>query len=52
MIRFHNSLSGRKEPLMPLTPRHIRMYVCGITVYDYIHIGHARMLIVFDTVYR
>jgi cysteinyl-tRNA synthetase len=52
MIRIHNSMSGEKEPLQPITPGQVRMYVCGMTVYDYIHIGHARMLSVFDMVSR
>jgi cysteinyl-tRNA synthetase len=52
MIRIHNSMSGEKEPLKPINAGQIRMYVCGMTVYDYIHIGHARMLIVFDVVSR
>ena len=52
MIRIHNSMTGEKEPLTPINPGQIRMYVCGMTVYDYIHIGHARMLIVFDVVSR
>ncbi|WP_116811155.1 cysteine--tRNA ligase [Steroidobacter cummioxidans] len=52
MIRIHNSLSGQKEPLTPITPGQVRMYVCGITVYDYVHVGHARMFIVFDMVRR
>jgi len=52
MIRVHNSLTGQKQPLTPIMPGAIRMYVCGITVYDYLHIGHARMLIVFDVVAR
>ena len=52
MIRIHNSLSGAKEPLQPITPGELRMYVCGLTVYDYVHIGHARMLLVFDMVTR
>jgi cysteinyl-tRNA synthetase len=52
MIRIHNSLSGEKETLEPITPGQVRMYVCGITVYDYLHVGHARMLIVFDMVQR
>jgi len=52
MIEIHNSLSGRKEPLQTLEPGHVRMYVCGITVYDYLHVGHARSLIVFDLVRR
>lgn len=52
MIRIHNSLTGEKQPLQPITPGQVRMYVCGMTVYDYIHIGHARMLTVFDMVSR
>jgi cysteinyl-tRNA synthetase len=52
MIRIHNSLSGQKEELKPIVPGHVRMYVCGITVYDYLHIGHARMMTVFDVVNR
>ena len=51
-IQLHNSLTGRKEPLSTLTPGEVRMYVCGITVYDFCHVGHARMLVVFDTVRR
>ncbi len=52
MIRIHNSLTGEKEVLQPIAPDDLRMYVCGITVYDYLHVGHARMLIVFDVVSR
>ena len=52
MIRIHNSMTGEKQELKPLVPGRIGMYVCGITVYDYIHIGHARMLTVFDVVNR
>ena len=52
MIRIHNSLTGEKQPLKPITPGEVRMYVCGITVYDFIHVGHARMMIVFDVVNR
>jgi len=52
MLQIHNSLTGEKEPLRPLVPGTIRMYVCGITVYDYSHLGHARMLIAFDVVHR
>ncbi len=50
MLQIHNSLSGQKETFKPLVPGTVRMYACGITVYDYCHLGHARMLIVFDTV--
>ncbi|HEX4151983.1 MAG TPA: cysteine--tRNA ligase [Steroidobacteraceae bacterium] len=52
MPAIHNSLTGRKAELEPIKPGEVRMYVCGITVYDYIHIGHARMLTVFDLVQR
>jgi len=52
MIRIHNSFSGQKEELKPITPGTLRMYVCGLTVYDFVHVGHARMLLVFDMVSR
>jgi len=51
-IQVFNSLSGRKEPLVPLQPGHIGMYVCGDTVYDLCHMGHARSKIVFDVIRR
>ena len=52
MIRIHSSLTGEKQALQPITPGEVRMYVCGMTVYNFIHVGHARMLIVFDMVNR
>ena len=52
MLRIHNSLTGRKEDFQPMEAGRVRMYVCGITVYDFLHLGHARMLIVFDMVVR
>jgi len=52
MIRIHNSLTGRKEELAPIEPGRVRMYVCGMTVYDLCHIGHARAMVVFDVVAR
>jgi cysteinyl-tRNA synthetase len=52
MLKIHNSLTGVKQPFEPLIPGEVRMYVCGITVYDHIHLGHARMLTVFDLVQR
>jgi len=52
MLQIHNSLTGRKEAFQPLTPGEVRMYVCGITVYDLCHIGHARSAIVFDVLVR
>jgi cysteinyl-tRNA synthetase len=52
MIRIHNSLTGEKQELQPVEPGHVRMYSCGVTVYDYFHVGNARMLVVFDMVSR
>jgi len=52
MLEIYNSLTRRKERFEPIEPGHVRMYVCGITVYDYLHIGHARMFVVFDLVVR
>jgi len=51
-IRVHNTLTGKKEDFVPLQEKKVGMYVCGVTVYDLCHIGHARSAIVFDTVYR
>lgn len=51
-LRLYNTLSGRKEEFQPLEPGKVKMYVCGVTVYDYCHIGHARANIVFDVIYR
>lgn len=51
-LRLYNTLTGTKEPFTPLEPGKVGMYVCGVTVYDYCHIGHARANIVFDIVYR
>jgi cysteinyl-tRNA synthetase len=52
MLRIHNTLTRRKEDFVPLEPGRVRMYVCGITVYDHCHVGHARMMLVFDMVAR
>ena len=52
MLRIHNALTGRKEAFEPLEPGHVRMYVCGITVYDHIHVGHARSQLAFDIARR
>ena len=51
-LRIHNSLTGTKTPFQPLHPGRVGMYVCGMTVYDYCHLGHARVLVVFDVVAR
>ncbi|MFP4147401.1 MAG: cysteine--tRNA ligase [Halorhodospira sp.] len=52
MLKIHNSLTGTKEPFEPIEPGQVRIYVCGMTVYDYCHLGHARALVVFDAVVR
>jgi len=52
MLKIYNSLSKQKETFVPIQEKHVRMYVCGMTVYDYCHLGHARVMIVFDMVYR
>jgi cysteinyl-tRNA synthetase len=51
-LRIHNSLSRRLEPFVPIRPGHVGMYVCGMTIYDLCHVGHARFLMAFDVVYR
>jgi cysteinyl-tRNA synthetase len=52
MIRISNTMTRTKEEFVPLTPGEVRMYVCGVTVYDYSHIGHARSAMVFDVIRR
>ncbi|ARJ68384.1 cysteine--tRNA ligase [Paracoccus contaminans] len=51
-IRLTNTLTRRKEPLVPLDPRNLRLYLCGPTVYDRAHLGNARPVVVFDVLYR
>jgi cysteinyl-tRNA synthetase len=51
-LKIFNTLSDEKETFVPLTPGQVRMYVCGVTVYDSAHIGHARSLLTFDIIYR
>ncbi len=51
-LRIYNTLARALEEFSPLVPGHVRMYVCGITVYDYCHLGHARSMIAFDVVQR
>lgn len=51
-MKIYNTLTRKKEPLQPREPGKIGMYVCGMTVYDYCHIGHARVMVIFDTVAR
>ncbi len=52
MLKIHSTLIRQKQEFVPLVPGHIRMYVCGLTVYDDCHLGHARMLLAFDMVFR
>ncbi len=49
---IYNTLSREKEPFVPIDPAHVRLYVCGPTVYDYVHIGNARPVVAFDVLYR
>ena len=50
-LRIFNTLHRQTEVFVPIEPGHVRMYVCGITIYDYCHVGHARMMIAFDVIY-
>ena len=52
MLTLFNTLTGKQEPFTPIEPKRVRMYVCGVTVYDYCHIGHARSALVFDVLRR
>jgi cysteinyl-tRNA synthetase len=52
MLTLFNTLTGRPEAFQPIEPKRVRMYVCGVTVYDYCHIGHARSALVFDVLRR
>ena len=51
-MKIFNTLSRSKEEFKPIEPGHVRMYVCGMTIYDFCHVGHARVLVVFDVVNR
>ena len=52
MLNLYNTLTRQKEPFAPINPENVRMYVCGMTVYDYCHLGHARVMVVFDMIAR
>jgi cysteinyl-tRNA synthetase len=52
MLQIYNTLTRRKEAFRPIEPGKVRLYVCGMTVYDYCHLGHARFLVAFDVVVR
>lgn len=51
-LKIYNTLKNKKEAFIPIDPNHIKMYVCGPTVYNYAHVGNARPVVVFDTLYR
>ena len=51
-LTVYNTLTRQKETFVPLNPENVRMYVCGMTVYDYCHLGHARVMMVFDMIAR
>ncbi len=52
MLKIYNTLTNQKDKFVPIEAGKVRMYVCGMTVYDYCHLGHARVMVVFDTVAR
>jgi len=52
MLQLFNTLTRQKEAFKPIKPGQVKMYVCGMTVYDFCHLGHARVMVVFDMVYR
>jgi cysteinyl-tRNA synthetase len=52
MLRIYNTLDRQKQRFVPIRPGEVRMYVCGMTVYDFCHLGHARVMVVFDMVRR
>lgn len=52
MLQIHNSLTKQKERFIPIEPGKVSLYVCGMTVYDFCHVGHARVMVVFDVVTR
>ncbi|WP_035384114.1 cysteine--tRNA ligase [Ferriphaselus sp. R-1] len=52
MLKIYNTLARDKQDFRPIEPNNVRMYVCGMTVYDYCHLGHARVMVVFDMVQR
>src|SRR6201997_5834580 len=51
-LRLFTTLTGQAEEFVPIVPGHVRMYVCGMTIYALCHMGHARTMMAFDAVYR
>lgn len=52
MLTIYNTLTQRKEKFVPITAGEVKLYVCGMTVYDYCHIGHGRVMVCFDVISR
>ncbi|MGB2517039.1 MAG: class I tRNA ligase family protein, partial [Pseudomonadales bacterium] len=52
MLKIHNTLANDKQEFVPIEAGKVRMYVCGMTVYDFCHIGHARVMVAFDVITR
>ena len=52
MLSLYNSLTNQKEIFKPITPKEVHLYVCGMTVYDFCHLGHARVMVIFDVINR
>ena len=52
MLSLYNSLTNKKEIFKPINPKNVSLYVCGMTVYDFCHLGHARVIIIFDVINR
>ncbi len=52
MLKIYNTLTQKKETFKPMRVKEVGMYVCGMTVYDFCHIGHARVVVVFDVILR
>ncbi|MCV2504064.1 MAG: cysteine--tRNA ligase, partial [Neisseriaceae bacterium] len=52
MLKIYNTITKQKEEFQPINPEAVSMYVCGMTVYDYCHLGHARLMVVFDIISR
>lgn len=51
-LRIYNTLRKKKEEFLPLNDNQVKMYVCGVTLYDELHLGHARAAVIFDVIYR
>ncbi|MDP1956990.1 MAG: cysteine--tRNA ligase, partial [Rhodocyclaceae bacterium] len=52
MLKIYNTLARAPQEFIPIEPGRVRLYVCGMTVYDYCHLGHGRVMVVFDMVVR